>query len=163
MLLLVIFAILIAAIIARMWTVAKQRGTLRPFINRLIIASFLGILVLLVVFQKIHWIGAAIGFLLLALKQIFLLAVRFFPLLTQIYQHRSSNQSNEPSKPSATSTMSVNDAYKVLGIERGATRQDVIDAHRRLMAKLHPDRGGNDHLAAQINEAKEVLLNTLND
>ena len=49
-------------------------------------------------------------------------------------------------------------ALQVLGLPSGATRDDVVDAHRRLMQKLHPDRGGTDYLAATLNQAKDVLL-----
>jgi DnaJ-class molecular chaperone len=54
--------------------------------------------------------------------------------------------------------MSVTEARAVLGVSAQASRDDIIRAHRRLMQKFHPDRGGNDFLAARINQAKAVLL-----
>jgi hypothetical protein len=54
--------------------------------------------------------------------------------------------------------MSRVQALQVLGLKDGATVEDVRQAHRRLMKNVHPDLGGSDYLAAQINEAKDVLL-----
>jgi len=54
--------------------------------------------------------------------------------------------------------MTKEEAYKILGLEAGATPADVRKAHRRLMQRLHPDLGGTSFLAARINEAKDVLL-----
>jgi hypothetical protein len=54
--------------------------------------------------------------------------------------------------------MSEDEAYEVLGLRKGATREDVSRAHRSLMKKLHPDQGGSTDLAARVNEAKDVLM-----
>lgn len=54
--------------------------------------------------------------------------------------------------------MSQDEAYEVLGLQKGASREEVVRSHRSLMKKLHPDHGGTTDLAARVNEAKEVLM-----
>ena len=56
------------------------------------------------------------------------------------------------------SRMSEDEAYEILGLRRGAARDEVVRAHRAVMKKWHPDQGGTADLAARANEAKEVLL-----
>ena len=54
--------------------------------------------------------------------------------------------------------MSKEEAYQVLGLQPGASLDEIREAYRRLMKKLHPDQGGTAHLAARVNQAREVLL-----
>ncbi|MYE12292.1 MAG: molecular chaperone DnaJ [Gammaproteobacteria bacterium] len=74
-------------------------------------------------------------------------------------QHPGWDDTGEstPGEP-ADGQMNEARALEVLGLEAGATEEDVIEAHRRLIQRLHPDRGGSTFLAATLNEAKRVLL-----
>ena len=54
--------------------------------------------------------------------------------------------------------MTKDEALAILGLDASASEKEIVMAHRRLIQKLHPDTGGNEYLATQLNIAKEVLL-----
>ena len=53
------------------------------------------------------------------------------------------------------------EAAKLLGIAPDADPEAILAAHKRLIAKVHPDAGGSAELAARINQARDVLINSL--
>jgi len=71
-------------------------------------------------------------------------------------------QQQDEQQPSGTD-LSAQQALQILGLNERPSREEIVAAHRRLIQRLHPDRGGSDYLAAQINQAKQVLLDSLSD
>lgn len=53
---------------------------------------------------------------------------------------------------------SLAEARKVLDVRPGATRQQILEAHRRRLALVHPDRGGSNEAVHQVNAARDALL-----
>jgi len=74
------------------------------------------------------------------------------------YQQRDHNSAHDYA---AVGDPSVEEAMQILGLAGKPSKQEVIKAHRKLMQKLHPDRGGNDYLASRVNLAKETLIKYL--
>jgi hypothetical protein len=72
-------------------------------------------------------------------------------------EHRSQQSHERQSKP-GRGGLDEHEAYDVLGLKPGASRDEISKAHRRLMMKMHPDKGGSVYLASRINQARDTLL-----
>jgi hypothetical protein len=68
------------------------------------------------------------------------------------------DQGEDQGAASSAGSMDEATAWSVLGLAPGAGDADIKAAHRRLMTRLHPDHGGSGYLAAQLNQAKDLLL-----
>lgn len=167
MLNILIFAVIVTSVVIisaryKRMNSAQQRKTLW----RLGTGIFLGLLVVLVITGRMHWIGAAIGALLPFVRVGAGLLMQALPFWLKHKQEHAKAQTPPPAPSS--NAMNLVEALEVLGLsgdlDKGEITQDmVLDAHRRLIQKLHPDRGGNDYLAAKINQARDLLINTLSD
>lgn len=64
-------------------------------------------------------------------------------------------------KPPPTRSQAIFKARKVLRVEADASRDDILAAHKKLVAKVHPDRGGNSAAVHEANDARDLLLDQL--
>ena len=70
---------------------------------------------------------------------------------------REDAAANAAAKP-PTPVMDASEAARVLGVPDNADAAAIRAAHKKLIAQIHPDKGGTDYLAAKINEARDVML-----
>ncbi|MCV6606444.1 MAG: DnaJ domain-containing protein [Porticoccaceae bacterium] len=118
--------------------------------------GLLGILVILAATGRMHWIAVVFASLVPIFKALLGMLLRVLPLLN--LRKRANAERQEPTPPPQQGNMSEQEAWDTLGLKPGASKEEIIRAHKKLMQKLHPDRGGNNHLAARINQAKDKLL-----
>lgn len=72
-------------------------------------------------------------------------------------------QGEEQPSQDSDRAMSYEEALDILGLSEPLSKADVTKAHRSMMQKFHPDRGGSNYLAAKINAAKAYLLDRLGE
>lgn len=159
---LIVFASILAAIafavlFRLLWRSARPSPA--TAVVTLTALALLGSLGLLAATGRLHWLAALGAALLPFLRRGFGL-LRYVPYLGQLYaayRRRDGGGEQGAGRPAA-GTMTREQALGILGLAGNPSRQEIIDAHRRLMAKVHPDKGGSNHLAQQLNEAKQRLL-----
>ncbi|AOY89802.1 molecular chaperone DnaJ [Marinobacter salinus] len=153
------------ALAAAVFIVLKKWGALTPegqksAIWKIILVGGGALLLFMVLTGRVHVLTAAVAALIPLLRKLPAM-LKYVPMFRQhvgMGSEREPGTENQAGRAASHGNMSEREACEVLGVEKGCGEQEVITAHRRLIQKLHPDRGGNDYLAAKINEAKSVLL-----
>lgn len=102
--------------------------------------------------------AAAIGGLaLLARRELWLGVPLLTPALWMLFRAQLRQMMN-PTRTTRSAAIGIDEAYSILGLSAGADAEAIRAAHRRLVARVHPDQGGSADLAGRVNAARDILL-----
>jgi len=152
--LLLIISIIIGAIYLLRWFLTTPAKTIADRIKQ---STWLLLgfgLIFLALTGRLNIIFALIGGLIPWLARHLPNLLRLLGLAKTIKHAQSSKQA--PQNP--VNSMTTQNAYKILGLKTNASREEIIITHKKLIQKVHPDKGGSSHLTHEINLAKETLL-----
>lgn len=144
---LIIAVLVLALLVLNLPAFAKYK-------KQLLLLGAAGFILWLVLTGKLHALFALVAAALPMLQRIAGIA-QMIPGLSRLFTQ--ANPSSAP-PPAKSGPMTREQAAEILGIAVDASPAEVRAAHRRLMGKVHPDKGGNDYLASQLNNARDKLL-----
>jgi len=158
--------LIIAGIIVLIWG-KKRFAELPPeqrksALTNWVLIGAAALIVGLVLAGRAPWLMGVLAALMAVAGRVVQLA-SYMPMFKKLFGQEGPAQSGGQKSQSNTSqapsvSMDKQQAAEILGVAKDADVEEIKLAHKRLMQKLHPDRGGSDALAKQINKAKDVLL-----
>lgn len=156
-----IYSLLVLAAIGAVIFWLKRWPTVAPaqrkgIIRQTVLWATAALVLTLVATGRAHWLMGVLA-ALLALASRLAQLTRYIPLFVKIFDTVQAKQP-PPGNQQSNWSMTRQQAADLLGVDVTASEQEIRQAHKKLMLKVHPDRGGSDGLAKQINEAKQILL-----
>ncbi|HLV76480.1 MAG TPA: DnaJ domain-containing protein [Marinobacter sp.] len=155
------------ALAAAVFVILKRWGALTPekqkaALWKIVLVAGGALLLFMVLTGRVHVLTAAVAAVIPLLRRLPSL-LRYLPLFRKAMAGDGAagpgpQHGHGQGPASVTGAMTVQEACDILGVRPGCSREEVMAAHRKLMLKVHPDRGGNDYLAAKLNEARDVLV-----
>jgi hypothetical protein len=154
--LIVVVAIVAGAVLALRWW---KTSSLTPVQRGQAMAlAVLAIILVLAVSGKLNPLFAALATTATIAWKLSAMLSRHLPTALKAWHLFNQNSAKAKTTTAPVTSPDRVEALQILGLDENASREDIINAHRRLIQKMHPDRGGSDYLAARINLAKDVLL-----
>lgn len=131
----------------------------RQRLRTALVWAVIGVILILLATGRVNWLVALVGGIAALLSRALPLLVQLAPIFLRARRAgaQGAGERTEPPR-SGNARMTREEALEILGLETGASEAQIVEAHRRLMQKIHPDRGGSAYLAAQLNKARDVLL-----
>lgn len=160
--LLLVAAVFMLAVYSKRWKKLPKEKQVQQ-LKQAALWGFAGLVVVLVAMGRAHWLMGVIAGLVAVLGRLASVA-KYIPIFSSLMGNvkQAQNQSNSnQANANVNGVMDAQQAADILGIELDSSKDDIVLAHKKLIQKVHPDRGGSDALAIQINQAKQVLLDQL--
>lgn len=157
--LILIAALIVGAIAARQWWKKTPPSPSKRW--QIVAVMLLAAIFVLAATGKLSPLFAAIAGGSAVVWKLIAILSRHLPMALkawQLFNRNSAGPQGKKGENAMPTNLARSEALQILGLDARASREDIIHAHRRLMLKVHPDRGGSDYLAARINLAKETLL-----
>lgn len=157
----VVLIALVVAIFAVRWFLTATPDMVSKRLKQLAWMLLVALLLGLMIAGKLNGLLALFGVMVAFFVRSLPVLLKYAPHIHSLWRHFKSAQSQQrgtDTQRNSMGAMSKIQAYEVLGLRPGASEEEIVSAHRKLISRLHPDRGGSDYLAAQINLAKKVLL-----
>lgn len=163
--LIVLVVLVVIGVLLLQRLIAHPPSQLAKSMKKIAWAVAIVAVLLLLATGRLNVVLAAMGVTVAYLFRVLPIILSHAPSLHRLWQlfnqtkSQSSQQSQGQQPFHTTGKMTVAEAYQVLGLQPNASEDQIVAAHRKLMQKNHPDRGGSDYLAAKINLAKKTLIN----
>ena len=144
------------------WFAKTSTKKIAQFLKRLAIVISIFLAAILAIGGKYIFSLPFLLILLSGLKIKGFTALQLFQLWRLIQVLRSSGRFGNKTSH-ATTSISTEESYKILGLKKGCSKEDVLKTAAKLQKKIHPDMNrdvNSERLSQLVNEAKEKIIKT---